>query len=551
MVDLRADLSRYKLDDRLATLKDCRRCPRLNPSVNEAAIQVVPGAGNLNAPALLLFEQPGETEAVYGFPVIGPSHIFMEWLEQKFKFDPLNDFFITNSVMCRSSDGKVTVAELNNCRTNLDTIIREMKNLKLIVTVGGTALRQIEGESSVLSLRQGCVGRLADYRFRDGKTLGRPLFTVAFKHPAWLMHIKNEHGREAATRAYISQLAFLRDVYHNIDRIETSFPYRYTYCLEEEQCFEELNKMLTDPYIENIVWDFETGGINRGWGHAVCLAASYDDYQAVVFPLRQFVDSSISENDLFYDGHGDSYYLRPFFSGDFLRRFVEMGRPLWEPVAQPTSRPRPFPSGWNVWFETRVFRHSLGVELVPRPEQMNDLHVLNALSRKFHLPGELPVEPHDGRTIFSVPPFDIMTAFRLVTNELRSLSLRNVLSWMMPMEADAKDPIELELGSGGERISQYGFAQMAVKYDRGMRGLLDELYHKHASGVSLTRQQKRLLEKFYAMKAGKPKLDVLLERAAFDADSERRLISRLLSMLSDGELIFSGLPSVQASPLGK
>jgi len=550
VISLRADLSKYVLDPRLEYLKDCRRCGKLNPDRNPHAIQVVPGVGNLNAPALVLFEEPGETEAHFGFPVIGPSYIFIEWLESKFGFNFLQDFFLTNAIFCRAGDRKATKGELNNCRYNLDDIIRLMPNLKLIVTVGGIALRQIEGDSAVLSLRQGCLGRIKNYRFRNGEIRQEELYTLAFKHPAWLLRIQNEFGREAANQKYLAQLGLLKEVYKNLDNLNFTPPYDYTYCMSEEQAFDELNKLLTDPYIENIVWDFESGGIYRGWGEAVCLAASYKDYQAVVFPLRQYVmtdDGAIVRAKRGKKLHKLQGKLVPFFSDTFIPKFVETGRPLWQPIKQPTNRPRPFPSGWNVWFETRVFRNSLGIEFIPRPEQMNEFSVMNALLEKLNEARNLNLDVKCVQGIGEfiakegfgkIPPFDIMTAFRLATNELNSLALSKVLSWVMPLEADQKDPIEIELGKDSPTVQNEGFATMAIKCDYSFEEINRLGKLRFQKGVSqLTAVEREVIDRVWAEKAGVGKLETLFSRAAFDADAERRLIPRWQEMMQDGDSI--------------
>lgn len=540
MINLKADLSKYSLDPRLVYLKDCRRCKKLHPGVNPNAIQVVPGVGNLNAPALVIFEEPGETEAHFGFPVIGPSHIFIEWLESKYGFNFLEDFFLTNAILCRAGDRKATKGELNNCRYNLDDIIRLMPNLKLIVTVGGIALRQIEGDAAVLSLRQGCLGRIKNYRFRNGEIRDKEIYTIAFKHPAWLMRIQNPFGQESANQRYLAQLGLLKDVYKNLDSLNFAPTYNYTYCMTEEHCFDELNRLLTDPYIENIVWDFETGGIYRGCGEAVCLAASYEDYQAVVFPLRQYVttdDGNVVRAKKGKKLHKLQGKLVPFFSDSFIPRFVERGRPLWQPVKQPTKRPRPFPSGWNVWFETRVFRNSLGVELIPRPEQMNDLAVIEALQQKFNLATVEGREELIKAKIGETPPFDIMTAMRLATNELNSLALAKVLSWMMPLEADQKDPIEIYLGKDSPIVQNEGFAPMAVKCDYSFEEINRLGKLRATSALHMSSAEREIIDRVWADKIGAGKLETLFSRAAFDADAERRLIPRWQEMMQDGESV--------------
>ena len=100
---IRAPIQNYSLDPRLLCLKECRKC-KLNPKDNPAALQVVPGLGNLQSKMALIFEAPAEQEAETGFPVVGFSFQIIEWLTERYGFNELTDFFRSNVTLCRKPD---------------------------------------------------------------------------------------------------------------------------------------------------------------------------------------------------------------------------------------------------------------------------------------------------------------------------------------------------------------------------------------------------------------------------------------------------------------
>ena len=488
-----APVHKYVLDQRLEQFLTCERC-RLCPAKNDEATHVVPGRGNLNAKVMILAEAPGFYEDQTGFPLVGPSFKLLEWLKNDLGFDIDNDFFITNAVFCRPPQNRTPYkSELDACWINLQKIIDMMPNLKIILCVGGTALKQVEGESSVLSTRQLTVGKV---------TIGsRTIFTLSVKHPAYILRIKSYFGKQRAIQEYLQQLHFFRQVVDKAEsgRIDFHPPYQYHIAQTEAEAFDWADFLLNDPEVIHIAADFETLGIKSHYAEPISISISWKDYHAVTIPFKQRVNLPKSRYYKIKGKNGKPFTMKwhwvPWFSKDFEQKFMQKLRPLFESEAVTGYKRKPFLSGWHTQFEDNVCLYNYGYHFAPRQEQ---------LPRPKN--GKWSDNFEDWEFDLDVPLFDGMVAARLINNTLHSLKLESVIKWIFPLEAETKEKIEKILTKPQIQETGYGLAMVKDEND----------------------------PEYIAKEFNKPRWFVLCERGNFDADIERRIIGRIADMLRMG-----------------
>jgi len=488
-----APVHQYVLEPKLTRFLDCERC-RLCPAKNDEANRVVPGRGNLNAKVMILAEAPGFYEDQTGFPLVGPSFKLLEWLKNDFGFDIDSDFFITNAVFCRPPQNRDPhKSELDACWENLRQIIAIMPNLRFILCVGRVALRQVEGESSVLSTRQLTVGKVTI----DGRTF----FTLSIKHPAYILRIKSYFGKQKAIQEYLQQLHFFKEIVSKSDsrRIDFHPPYQYYIAETEAEAFDWADFLLNDSEVIHIAADFETLGIKSHYAEPISISVSWKDYHAVTIPFKQRVDLPKSEYYKVKGKNGKPFTMKwkwiPWFSDGFEQKFMQKLKPLFESEIVTGYERKPFLSGWHTQFEDNVCLYNYGYHFAPRQEQ---------LPRPKN--GKWSDRFEDWEFDFDVPLFDGMVAARLINNSLHSLKLESVIRWIFPLEAETKERIEKILTR--PQIQETGYGLAMVK---------DESNHE-----------------YIAPEFNKPRWLVLCERGNFDADIERRIVSRISDMLQMG-----------------
>ena len=158
---------------------NCQKCPRLVAFATETKnkgrksdfeiddywCKPVPSFGNLNANALIIGLAPGRHGAGRtGRPFTGDyagdilyKALYEAGFSNSEKAVSINDGLIvkdiriTNAVRCVPPQNKPLTDEINNCRTYLIQEIKMMNQLKIILTLGGLAHRQL---ITSLGLRQ-------------------------------------------------------------------------------------------------------------------------------------------------------------------------------------------------------------------------------------------------------------------------------------------------------------------------------------------------------------------------------------------------------------
>lgn len=550
----------YKLDPRLEHFRDCTRC-KLGPHANESCKQVVMPVGSLQAEILWIFENAGWVENEIGWTVSGPSYPpSIGAMVKRYGFDELTQFMRTNVNMCLPlKSQKPTKAQMKQCRVHLDYLIDHMPNLKLIIPVGRIALQAIEGEDAVLNLRVGRPGR-REYIYANGLSSGKKYFTIPLIHPAHDLRIENDRGRIRAANEYNTHLRFIRDFYDHIDDIENFVaPYKYHICWTVEENLYWANFIATNPNIKHVVIDFETSEIIApGWAKIICMAVSFqltndegiDEIHAVVFVFNQCVETVTSRDVKRKKSKSvfeHKWELVPWFEDypTLEQEIAEMFRPKLQGDENSF-----FVSGWNMAFDSMCSFMNWGYRFVPRPEQVPKCGV--------------PVDPE-------VPPRDIMLMYRFLNSDLRSLSLKTVLSASMPLISESKDLIEsaIEYLHGKSVISETGYMLMAFKppadmsfnefqehgkiynewiaecdriKSRAGKNAKNKKETVHLPPCPLSGRVLQNIEQHWCPNLSEVRAKVLFERAAFDSAVELDLWLRAKNMLLNEEVISIGTP---------
>src|SRR5581483_11204613 len=117
---------------------DCDLCPALCSSRSK----IVNGRGNTSATILIVGEAPGQQEDQLGKPFAGESGKLLARLLSEAGISPL-EVYLTNAVRCRPAGNRTpTAKEIAACRAYLIEEIRRV-NPRVIITVGGTALKPV------------------------------------------------------------------------------------------------------------------------------------------------------------------------------------------------------------------------------------------------------------------------------------------------------------------------------------------------------------------------------------------------------------------------
>lgn len=127
------------LEETAGRIRICTLC-----RLHEGRTHAVPGEGSVDADVLLLGEAPGREEDQSGRPFVGAAGRI---LDGALKAAPLarDSVFITNVVKCRPPDNRAPKAdEIEACRPYLLAQIEAVRP-KVLVTLGSTGLRGLQG----------------------------------------------------------------------------------------------------------------------------------------------------------------------------------------------------------------------------------------------------------------------------------------------------------------------------------------------------------------------------------------------------------------------
>lgn len=108
-------------------------------SARQDAKEPVPGVGTVPNDIMILGRNPGEQEDRIGLPFIGPAGQMVDkWLERAGL--SRNDVFITNSVLCHTSNNRIPLKiEISTCTKLYLLVTLKFVKPKLVIPMGALA----------------------------------------------------------------------------------------------------------------------------------------------------------------------------------------------------------------------------------------------------------------------------------------------------------------------------------------------------------------------------------------------------------------------------
>lgn len=179
LAPLRAERILERLPARPVTddLHSCALCP-----IGAQATQAVEGVGPLDAPLMIVGEQPGDQEDLAGTPFVGPAGHLFDAIAQEAGLDRTRAF-VTNAVKHfkftprgkRRIHKSPNASEISACRVWLSREIEQVQPA-MIIALGASAAAALTGDSSPLMARCGRVERSLE---------GRPVLVTV--HPSAIL----------------------------------------------------------------------------------------------------------------------------------------------------------------------------------------------------------------------------------------------------------------------------------------------------------------------------------------------------------------------------
>ncbi|PLS21512.1 UdgX family uracil-DNA binding protein [Neptunicoccus cionae] len=172
-----------------AAISACTRCP-----LHCHATQAVHGEGPIDAPLMIVGEQPGDTEDLAGRPFVGPAGKLLDQLCAETEVDR-SKAYVTNAVKHfkfkprgkRRIHQQPSTTEVEQCKWWLDAE-RVAVQPRVILAMGASAALSLTGNGKDIRSRRGKVQQLED---------GTPV--VLTFHPSYLLRLQDPDARKAAT----------------------------------------------------------------------------------------------------------------------------------------------------------------------------------------------------------------------------------------------------------------------------------------------------------------------------------------------------------------
>lgn len=175
---------------------DCRRCP-----LWANATQTVFGEGPVNAPVILVGEQPGDQEDKEGQPFVGPAGRVLDRALLEAGVDR-RQLYLTNAVKHFKNEPRgrrrlhrtPDIREVTICSAWLEREIAALRPA-LIVALGATAARAVTGKAVPVQASRGHV------LFLNGSR--RAIVSV---HPSFILRVPDETARAVEFRRLVMDL---------------------------------------------------------------------------------------------------------------------------------------------------------------------------------------------------------------------------------------------------------------------------------------------------------------------------------------------------------
>jgi DNA polymerase len=174
----------------------CTRCP-----LHRTATQAVAGEGPLDAPLMIVGEQPGDLEDLAGRPFVGPAGQLFDRIAARVGLDRRRAF-VTNAVKHfkfvprgrRRIHQRPDAGEVQHCRWWLEAEVAQVRP-RLILAMGATAALALTGSGTRLTERRGSL---------EPGPGGVPVLLTL--HPAYLLRLPDGERRGTAETAFEADL---------------------------------------------------------------------------------------------------------------------------------------------------------------------------------------------------------------------------------------------------------------------------------------------------------------------------------------------------------
>jgi uracil-DNA glycosylase len=184
-----------------ADAADCTRC-----DLYQRATQTVFGEGEVDAPLLLVGEQPGDQEDRAGHPFVGPAGRVLDRALDEAGIGT-GEVYVTNAVKHfkweargkRRIHKRPDVSEIQACHTWLEQEIGLVRP-RVVVCLGATAARAVLGRPTTISSARG--------RLIDGPDDVPIVVTI---HPSAVLRAREERDRVAIRAGLAADLRLARD----------------------------------------------------------------------------------------------------------------------------------------------------------------------------------------------------------------------------------------------------------------------------------------------------------------------------------------------------
>jgi uracil-DNA glycosylase family protein len=184
-----------------ADAADCTRC-----DLYQRATQTVFGEGEVDAPLLLVGEQPGDQEDRAGHPFVGPAGRVLDRALNEAGIGT-GEVYVTNAVKHfkweargkRRIHKRPDVSEIQACHTWLEQEIGLVRP-RVVVCLGATAARAVLGRPTTISSARG--------RLIDGPDDVPIVVTI---HPSAVLRARDERDRAAVRAGLTADLRLARD----------------------------------------------------------------------------------------------------------------------------------------------------------------------------------------------------------------------------------------------------------------------------------------------------------------------------------------------------
>ncbi|WP_069300708.1 UdgX family uracil-DNA binding protein [Neptunicoccus sediminis] len=189
-----------------AEISACTRCP-----LHCHATQAVHGEGPMDAPLMIVGEQPGDTEDLAGRPFVGPAGKLFDEICAKADVDR-SRAYVTNAVKHfkfiprgkRRIHQQPSTTEIEQCKWWLDAE-RTAVQPRAIIALGASAAQSLTGNGEGIGKRRGKVHLLDD---------GTPV--VLSFHPSYLLRLRDPVARQEASELLRLDLTRAHQLAQNI-----------------------------------------------------------------------------------------------------------------------------------------------------------------------------------------------------------------------------------------------------------------------------------------------------------------------------------------------